>query len=47
MVGWCKIAQEPLSLETPVGENAILLVDAAIQSNLRETTMRVLPSLTS
>ncbi|MFZ3374559.1 MAG: RNA polymerase sigma factor RpoD, partial [Chthoniobacterales bacterium] len=54
-----KIAKEPLSLETPVGDeedshlgdfiedkNAILPVDAAIQSNLRETTTRVLASLT-
>jgi len=54
-----KIAKEPLSLETPVGEegdshlgdliedtNAILPIDAAIQSNLRETTTRVLASLT-
>ena len=50
-----KIAKEPLSLETPIGEegdsqfgdliedkNAILPIDAAIQSNLRETTTRVL-----
>ena len=54
-----KIAKEPLSLETPIGEegdshlgdliedpNAILPIDAAIQSNLRETTSRVLASLT-
>ena len=54
-----KIAKEPLSLETPIGEegdshlgdliedkNAILPIDAAIQSNLRETTTRVLASLT-
>ena len=54
-----KIAQEPISLETPIGEeedshlgdfiedkNAILPIDAAIQSNLRETTTRVLASLT-
>ena len=54
-----KIAKEPLSLETPVGDeedshlgdfiedkNAILPIDAAIQSNLRETTTRVLASLT-
>ncbi len=53
-----KIAKEPLSLETPIGEdgdsqfgdliedkNAILPIDAAIQSNLRETTTRVLASL--
>ena len=50
-----KIAKEPLSLETPIGDeedshlgdfiedkNAILPIDAAIQSNLRETTTRVL-----
>jgi len=54
-----KIAKEPISLETPIGDeedshlgdfiedkNAILPVDAAIQSNLRETTTRVLASLT-
>ena len=54
-----KIAKEPLSLETPIGEegdshlgdliedkNAILPIDAAIQSNLRETTTRMLASLT-
>src|SRR6516225_2802291 len=54
-----KIAKEPLSLETPIGEegdahlgdliedkNAVLPIDAAIQSNLRETTTRVLASLT-
>jgi RNA polymerase primary sigma factor len=54
-----KIAKEPISLETPIGEeddsnlgdfiedrNAILPIDAAIQSNLRETTTRVLASLT-
>ena len=54
-----KIAKEPMSLETPIGEegdshlgdliedhNAILPIDAAIQSNLRETTTRVLASLT-
>ena len=54
-----KIAKEPLSLETPIGEegdshlgdliedqNAILPIDAAIQTNLRETTTRVLASLT-
>ena len=53
-----KIAKEPLSIETPIGEegdshlgdliedqNAILPIDAAIQSNLRETTTRVLASL--
>jgi RNA polymerase primary sigma factor len=54
-----KIAKEPISLETPIGDeedshlgdfiedkNAILPVDAAIQSNLRETTTLVLASLT-
>jgi RNA polymerase primary sigma factor len=54
-----KIAKEPLSLETPVGDeedshlgdfiedkNAILPIDAAIQSNLRDTTTRVLASVT-
>ena len=54
-----KIAKEPLSMETPVGDeedshlgdfiedkNAVLPLDAAIQSNLRETTTRVLASLT-
>jgi RNA polymerase primary sigma factor len=54
-----KIAKEPISLETPIGDeedshlgdfiedkNAILPIDAAIQSNLRETTMRVLATLT-
>ena len=54
-----KIAKEPISLETPIGDeedshlgdfiedkNAILPVDAAIHSNLRETTTRVLASLT-
>ena len=54
-----KIAKEPISLETPIGDegdshlgdliedkNAILPIDAAIQSNLRETTTRVLTSLT-
>ena len=53
-----KIAKEPLSLETPIGDeedshlgdliedkNAILPIDAAIQSNLRETTTRVLAFL--
>src|SRR5271170_6113986 len=52
-----KIAREPLSLETPIGEdgdanlgdliedeNAILPIDATIQSNLRETTTRILAS---
>jgi RNA polymerase primary sigma factor len=54
-----KIAKEPISLETPIGDeedthlgdfiedkNAALPIDAAIQSNLRETTTRVLASLT-
>jgi RNA polymerase primary sigma factor len=55
-----KIAKEPISLETPVGDDgdeshlgdfiedkgALLPIDAAIQSNLRETTTRVLASLT-
>jgi len=54
-----KIAKEPISLETPVGDeedshlgdfiedkSAILPIDAAIQANLRETTTRVLASLT-
>jgi RNA polymerase primary sigma factor len=54
-----KIAKEPLSLETPIGDegdshlgdliedqNAILPIDATIQSNLRETTSRLLASLT-
>jgi RNA polymerase primary sigma factor len=55
-----KIAKEPISLETPIGdeedlhlgdfiedENTILPIDAAIQSNLREATTRVLASLTA
>ena len=54
-----KIAKEPVSLETPIGDeedshlgdfiedkNAILPVDSAIQSNLREVTTRILASLT-
>ena len=54
-----RIAKEPLSLETPIGEegdfnlgdliedqNTILPIDAAIQSNLRDTTTRALASLT-
>ena len=54
-----KIAKEPLSLETPIGdeenshvgdfiedENAVLPIDAAIRSSLRETTTRVLASVT-
>ncbi len=55
-----KIAKEPISLETPIGDeedshlgdfiedtNAVLPIDAAIQSNLRETTTRVLASLSA
>ena len=54
-----KIAKEPISLETPIGDeedshlgdfiedkNAVLPIDAAINSNLRETTTRVLATLT-
>ena len=54
-----KIAKEPISLETPVGDeedssigdfiedvNALLPTDAAIQSNLRATTTKILSSLT-
>src|SRR5215469_11459139 len=54
-----KIAKEPISLETPIGDEedshlgdfiedkaAVIPLDAAIQSNLRETTTRVLASLT-
>jgi RNA polymerase primary sigma factor len=54
-----KIAKEPISLETPIGDeedsqlgdfiedkNAVQPLDAAIHSNLRETTTRVLASLT-
>jgi RNA polymerase primary sigma factor len=54
-----KIAREPISLETPIGDeedshlgdfiedkNAVIPLDAAIQSNLRETTTRMLASLT-
>ena len=54
-----KIAKEPISLETPIGDeedshlgdfiedkNAVLPLDAAIHGNLRETTTRVLASLT-
>ena len=54
-----KIAKEPISLETPIGDeddsqlgdfiedkNAIQPLEAAIHSNLRETTTRVLASLT-
>ena len=55
-----KIAKEPISLETPIGDeedyhlgdfiedkNAVLPLDAAIHGNLRETTTRVLSSLTA
>ena len=54
-----KIAKEPISLETPIGDeedshlgdfiedkNAVIPLDAAVHSNLRETTTRVLSSLT-
>ncbi|CAO4842032.1 MAG: RNA polymerase sigma factor RpoD [Holosporales bacterium] len=54
-----KIAKEPISLETPIGdeedshlgdfikdENAILPIDSAIHANLKETTTRILASLT-
>jgi len=54
-----KIAKEPISLESPIGDeedshlgdfiedkNAIIPLDAAIHANLRETTTRVLASLT-
>lgn len=54
-----KIAKEPISLETPIGDeedghlgdfiedkNAVIPVDAAVLSNLRDTTTRVLASLT-
>ena len=54
-----KIAKEPISLETPIGDeedshlgdfiedkNAVLPLDAAIQGNLRETTTRILATLT-
>ncbi len=54
-----RIAKEPISLETPIGDeenshlgdfiedrNAVLPIDAAVQSNLRETTTRALASLT-
>ena len=54
-----KIAKEPISLETPIGDeedshlgdfiedkNAVQPLEAAIQANLRETTTRVLASLT-
>ena len=55
-----KIAKEPLSMETPVGDeddsqlgdfiedkNAVLPIDAAIQSSLRETVTQALASLTA
>ena len=55
-----KIAKEPISLETPIGDeedsqlgdfiedkNAVLPLDSAIQSNLKDTTTRVLASLTA
>ena len=55
-----KIAKEPISLETPIGDeedshlgdfiedkNAVQPLDAAIHANLRETTTRVLASLTA
>jgi RNA polymerase primary sigma factor len=55
-----KIAKEPISLETPIGDeedshlgdfiedkNAVLPLDAAIHANLRETTTRVLATLTA
>ena len=55
-----KIAKEPISLETPIGDeedshlgdfiedkSAVLPLDAAIHANLRETTTRVLASLTA
>lgn len=54
-----KIAKEPISLETPIGDeedgqlgdfiedkNAIIPIDAAVQANLRDTTTRVLSTLT-
>ncbi|MEL6219781.1 MAG: RNA polymerase sigma factor RpoD [Pseudomonadota bacterium] len=54
-----KIAKEPISLETPIGDeedsqlgdfiedkNAVLPLDSAIQSNLKDTTTRILSSLT-
>ncbi|MGB0718494.1 MAG: RNA polymerase sigma factor RpoD, partial [Alphaproteobacteria bacterium] len=55
-----KIAKEPISLETPIGdeedshlgdfipdENAIIPIDSAINTNLKESTTRVLSSLTA
>ncbi len=54
-----KIAKEPISLETPIGDeedshlgdfiedkNAVIPLEAAIQGNLRESTTRVLATLT-
>ena len=54
-----KIAKEPISLETPVGDeedsslgdfiedkNALIPLDAAVKSSLRDTTTRILSSLT-
>lgn len=54
-----KIAKEPISLETPIGDeedgslgdfiedkNAVIPMDAAVNSNLRETTTRILSTLT-
>lgn len=54
-----KIAKEPISLETPIGDeedshlgdfiedkNAVLPIDAAVHANLKETTTRILSSLT-
>ncbi len=55
-----KIAKEPISLETPIGDeedshlgdfiedkNAVLPIDSAIHANLRETTTRILSTLTA
>jgi len=55
-----KIAKEPISLETPIGDeedshlgdfiedkNAVQPLDAAIQGNLRDTTTRILSTLTA
>ena len=54
-----KIAKEPISLETPVGDeddsslgdfiedtNAVLPIDAAVQSNLRDSVTQILATLT-
>ena len=54
-----KIAKEPISLETPVGDeedsslgdfiedkNALIPIEAAVKSSLRDTTTRILSSLT-